>query len=297
MPFWDDLPHDTAATTRSSVVTDTDTAITPTGMTTDQDKAVKLFRAKAWRVPHIIRYVAGSDPLEVVIDRYINWWVRETQRLLLKILSGAFSDATVAAALENDIAIEDGVAAADENKIGFNEIENTIFKLGDQFGMLTGIFMHSVPFQRLRRLDLIDFVPTSEQNPLGAVPGMTNVVPMYMGKRIFVDDGATVVAGSTSGFKYHTYIFGTGAVAFENVPLDAGTPAIELYRRPDLANGGGTSQVITRRYMLIHPRGIKWAGTLTSGNSGPTDAQLEADNWTQAWLTKNIRITRLVTNG
>ena len=292
MPQWDDLPN--GDSNASEVVTDTDDLTTPEGLTTDTDVAVKHFRAKSWRAPNVVRYASGSDPLVVVLDNYIRWWAREVQRLLLKTLTGIFADATVATNLQHDIASEDGDAASAANLVSKKAIETAIFKLGDQFAGLSALVMHSVVLQELRDQDEITFVPVSNQDPIN--PNVTELA-FYQGKRVFVDDNITKTAGTTSGFKYDTYIFGVRAIAFAPVPLETGDFAVEPYRDPRMGKGGGGTEIITRNYFILHPRGIKWGGTLTAGNAGPTDAQISADNYTQVWLTKNIRLVRLRTNG
>jgi hypothetical protein len=282
MPFWADL-----ADTASSVATDTDVAITATGLTTGEDIAVKHFRTKAWNVSPIVKYVAGSDPVAVALARYAEYWVRQEQTLALYSLKGIFSDAAVATALSNDIAGE--VATTDAAKlIGSDAINDTRFLLGDAYAKFTAIIMHSVPFKRLVKLDLIDTVPVSAQNPLA--------MPTYMGLQVLVDDNMTVAAGSTSGSKYHTFLFGQGAFARVDIPLQTEDPNIELYRVPTQGVGAGNTTIITRKYMILHPRGVAYSGSL-AGVVSPSDADLQGDNWTKAFNTKNIRIARLITNG
>lgn len=287
MPFWDDLPNDTGATTRSKVATDDDTAITPAGVTTEKDIAVKLFRTQAFQAAPIVKYAAGDDPVRVILDRYSNWWVREEQRMLLKILSGIFSDSTVATNLSHDISGE--VTTTDAAKlISSDAVLDTQFLLGDAFQKLTAMILHSTVFKRLAKLDLIDNLKESQQDP--------TVIPTYQGKKLLVDDGMTATAGSTSGYKYSTFLFGQGAIARADVPLESTDPNIELFREPLKGTGFGQSTVITRRGLILHPRGIKYGGSLTVAG-GPSDADLAADNWTQVYQTKNIRIARLITNG
>ena len=288
LPFWDDLAHDPdTASTLSSVATDNDTDITPTGVTTGEDIAVKHFRTKSWSVGDIVQYVAGDDPVKTIIGRYAAWWVREMQLILLQSLYGCFSDTGIAAALSHDISTE--VSTTDPARlISSTSIEDTRFLLGDAYAKFTAIIMHSVPFKRLRNLDLIDFLPDSQQNP---------TIPTYMGLRVLVDDTMTKVAGTTSGYKYHTFLFGQGAIAQADIAVPNGL-SIELWRHPLAGTGAGQTDIITRRYFLLHPRGIAYTGSLSSsGAMSPTNVQLAADNWTQAFLTKNIRIARLITNG
>ena len=284
LPFWDDLAHDTGATTRSKVATDDDTAITPAGLTTDKDIAHKQFRTQSWRAASVVKYVAGADPLQVFVDRYVEWWVREEQRLFRSTLKGIFADSTVAANLSNDIAGE--VTTNDATKlIGSDALLDTQFLLGDAYDKLTAVIMHSVPYKRLLKLGMIDTVPDQNQ---------PNAIPTYQGKAVLVDDNMTVVAGSTSGNKYHTLMFGAGAIARVPIPLTGEDLEFEIYRNPTLGTGSGSVQVITRKYFILHPRGIKFTATPAVS---PSDADLEADNWDQVYLTKNIRIARLITNG
>lgn len=286
MPFFDDLPHDLGTSTRSKVATDTDDEIVPAGMTSDKDLAVKNFRTQSFQTASIVKYVAGTDIVQQILARYAKWWQKEEQRLMLKILTGIFADATIATNLSNNIAGEE--ATTDPAKlIGTASIEDTRFLLGDAFQKLTGMVMHSTPFKRLRNLGLVDDVPAQDQN---SEPFST-----YQGLRVLVDDGMTKVAGSTSGFKYHTFLFGPGAFARVDVPLESGDPNIEVVREPKQGTGAGAVDVITRRYFLLHPRGIKYSGSYAGVS--PSDAELEADNWTQVYQTKNIRIARLITNG
>ena len=115
--------------------------------------------------------------------------------------------------------------------------------------------------------------------------------------RVLTDDNMTKTAGTTSGYKYETFLFGQGAFARTEIAMEGEDLPIELYRVPLQGKGAGRTYVITRRYFLLHPRGISNGTSITSGNAGPTYAQLAADNWTQEFLTKNIRIARLITNG
>lgn len=282
MPFWSDL-----ADTASSVATDTDVAITPTGLTVGEDIAVKHFRTKAWNCSPIVKYVAGSDPVALTLSRYVDYWVRQEQTLALYSLKGIFADATMAAALSNDISGE--VATTDPAKlIGSDAINDTRFLLGDAYAKFTAVIMHSVPFKRLVKLDIIDVVPPSQQNPLA--------MPTYMGLQVLIDDNMTVTAGTTSGSRYSTFLFGQGAFARVDIPLQTEDPNVELYRVPTQGVGAGSTTIITRKYMILHPRGVAYSGSL-AGVVSPSDADLQGDNWTKAFNTKNIRIARLITNG
>jgi hypothetical protein len=287
MPFWDDLPHDTGSTTRSKVATDTDDEITPAGITSNEDIAVKEFRTQDFQVAPIVKYVAGDDPANVIVQRYATWWNKEEQRLLLLKLTGAFLNSTIYGNLQNDISTGAPTTNA-ANLISTDAILDTQFLLGDAYEKLTGIIMHSVVFKRLAKLDLIDNLPESQQSPL--------IMPTYQGKKILVDDGMTVYDGTTYK-KYYTYLFGQGAIGRVDIPLQSGDPELELFRNPKAGVGAGMLDIISRRYFILHLRGIKYYDSNMAGVS-PSDAELvDPTNYTQVYLTKNIRIARLVTNG
>lgn len=300
MPFWDDLPHDTAAASRSKVVTDDTTEITPDKLTTDTDIAVKMFRAQSWEAAAIVKHVAGDDPVGRMIERQANWWNREEQRFLLQMLQGIFKTAgPLIGTHQHDISIEDGDAATASNKIAAAAINEARFKLGDAFDRLTGMIMHSTVFKGLDNLGLIDF----ENGPtfIDILTGSEKRMPTYGNVVIFVDDTMTNVAGTTSGFRYSTYLFGAGAFARVKIPVSqfaagAAQNEVVLVQEEKEGTGAGTSNLISRWYGLLHPRGIKFVASVTG--TGPTDAQLvAAASWTKVWLDKNIRIAELITNG
>lgn len=287
MPFWDDLAHDSDATTRSKVPTDDDTNIVDAKVTSGKDIAITNYRTQSWKNQGVVKYKAGADPAQVVLDRYGTWWDREYQRLLLLHLSGVFAT-TLASTHVNDIAIEDGTAATASNLIGFDSIEDSRFKLGDAFDKFTGMMMHSIPYKRLRKLNLIDMVPDSDQKV---------DIPTYNGLRVIVDDKCPRVAGGTSGYKYTTYLFGQGAIAFNPIPLVGEDPNIELYRLPKEGTGAGSTSVITRNKFLMHLRGVKWTNNTLTGLY-PSDAEIALGaNWSKVYDDKNIRVAKLVTNG
>lgn len=300
MPFWDDLPHDAAATSRSKVVTDDTTAITPDNLSTDYDVAAKLFRSQSWETAAIVKYVAGDDPIGRMMERYAAWWSREEQRLMLKTLTGLFASGGALATTHNhDISIEDGNNATDANKISGQAINAARFKLGDAFDMLTAIVMHSTVFQHADDLGLINY----ENGPtfIDVTTGNERRMPTWGNITILVDDGMTTTAGSTSGYKYSTYLFGAGAFARVKIPVSQGPGAslneVVLDVEETEGTGAGTAQLITRWYGILHPRGVRFGGSL-SGVTGPSDTLLEtAGSWTKAFLDKHIRIARLVTNG
>lgn len=289
VPFFEDLPNGSSSGTKSKVVDDTDTSIAPTSITAGKDIAYKLFRAQSWQTANVVKHVVGSDPVQVVLNRYVNWWVKEHQRIALLELSALFDGTSGALKSShlNEIHTEDGNSATSSNFISDDAIQDTRFLLGDSFTDFTAIIMHSAVYKRLEKLDLISFAPPSAQ--------LAQPIPFYHGMRVLVDDTMTSRAGTTSGTVYDTYLFGSGALAF-GVTSPAPDPAIELYQDPRAGNGGGATDIITRNYFVMHPRGVKFSGTVSGVT--PSDTELStATNWTKVYDDKYIRMACLRSNG
>jgi hypothetical protein len=139
--------------------------------------------------------------------------------------------------------------------------------------------MHSDTYNYLKKTDNISF----EKESMGATE-----ITTYRGLRVIVDDKLPKVAGSTSGYKYTTYLFGNGAFALGqgNAPTPTETD------RDSLA---GEDILITRNHFIMHPRGIAYTGV--SVGSSPTNAELAvATAWGRVYERKNVRIAAIIHN-
>jgi len=274
MPYWDNLGGALQYLTDQS-------ALTVNNVTAAQDVAVKHYLGNAWAANDLVKHIAGADPMVHVGNQVAQWWADAIQTdILLASLQGAF-----VAALDpehvHDVAVEATGSQTAATKMSKDNIIAAVGKLGDRWSEITAIAMHSVPFQTLQSLDLIDFEHLSEQNI---------VITRFMGREVIVDDDLPVVAGTTSGFKYTSYCFGRGAFGHgEGVVQD--NRAIEL-DRDSLA---GHDILIQRRHMIVHPRGVAFTGTPAAASVTKTELEL-GTNWTKKWATKNIPIVKLVTN-
>lgn len=277
VPFWKDL------TGNDEVLSDA-SALTPGAITSGQDQAVLHLRGRAWGVNDLAQALSGDDPMGAIAALVAEYWVKREQALLISTLKGVFADnlANDSHDLIHDISIADGNNAADSNLIGASAvIDACALTLGDMADKLTAICMHSVPFSRLQKLNLIDFIPDSD--------GKVNI-PTYLGKRVIVDDGCPTAAGGSSGTVYTTYLFGSGAIA-------RGEGAAPVPVETDRDSLAGNDYLIHRRHFILHPRGVKFTSSSVAG-AAPTNAECEAAaNWDRVYNKKNIRIVTLKTNG
>ena len=110
-------------------------------------------------------------------------------------------------------------------------VTSAIFTLGDAFGGITAIGVHSATFKTMVDNDDIEYIKDST--------GTINI-PYYLGKMVIVDDSSPVVpaggvAEDSTAPKYTTILFGKGAFGFGE-----GSPKIpvELERKASQGNGG-----------------------------------------------------------
>ncbi len=281
IPFFQDLSGDDEVLTSGTGATDS--ALTPDNMTTGRDIAVLWTRGKAWGVEDLAAALAGDDPMAAIADKIINYWNTREQALLIKILDGVFRDNEFndSSDLISDISIADGNNAVDANLISATAVIDAATKLGDMADKLTAIAVHSIPYSRLVKQDLIDFVPDSQ----GKL-----TIPTYLGKRLFVDDTCPKIAGATSGYKYTSYLFGEGAIA-----KGEGSPPVAMETDRDSLKG--LDYLIHRRHFILHPRGIRFLSTSVSADTPSNTEAAYASNWNRVYEKKNIRLVKLVTNG
>lgn len=268
MPFWNDLA-DTEAT---SVAEATD--LTAQGLTTGKDIARKLMRAQMWGANNLAGALSGTDPMAKIGELVADYWVRQDQRIVLAMLKGIFGSASMSGNLL-DISSE----TAGKNVLSGEAFLDAQQLLGDSKDLLTATMMNSYTETFLRKLNLIEYVPVSEQG---------KPIPYFMGKRVIVDDA---VAFDTVTGKGEIFLFGEGAIGQGN-GTDPNIVATEVDR--DAKNSAGIDYLINRRIQLLHPRGIKWTETAVAGEF-PTNAEIgTGTNWSRVYDTKKIRIAKLV---
>lgn len=284
VPFWKDLGDGSDP----NIGNDNPASVaTPDKITSGDDIAIRHNRNKGWSAARLTALIAGDDPMQRIADHTGGWWRRSFNLHLINTLKGVFADnaANDSGDMRNVIGTDDAAAITDAERISAEAVLDTAQTMGDAQGDLALIIMHSVIYNRLNKLNLIDFIPDSR----GEVR-----FPTYLGYRVIIDDRAPAIAGSNRTL-YSTYLLGRGSICFEEVP-----PAypVEVDRLPAQGNGQGVDQLWTRRQYVMHPYGIKWTSSSMAGTS-PTNTELAtAANWDRVYAErKQIALAELVTNG
>jgi len=282
LPFWNDLASD-----EPNISSDDPTSSSESKkITASSDVGVGHHRNQSWSAADLVSALAGDDPMKVIGDRVAGYWARAYQEHLIASVKGVIADnvANDSGDMVYSIATDDAAAVTDAERISATAVIETQQTMGDAGAALAGICLHSVPYSKLRKLNLIDFIPDAR--------GEVNI-PTYLGMRVIVDDGLPAVAG-TNRITYWTVLFGAGAFGWgegrSRVP-------VEVDRDPDAGDGEGVEFLFTRKQYLLHPRGIKFTNTTVAGQS-PTNTESEdADNWDRVYDRKLVRIAVLKTNG
>lgn len=263
MPFWNTPNGD------SDIISETTSSVA-VNFSTGYDQARLHFRSKEWGRTGLSVQLAGSDPFTELGDFLGNYWSTEINKIAINSLKGAFTSGSSLSGSINDIS---ALVSGSELISSLNFVD-TLGLLGDSADNDDlSIVMHSAVKNYLVKLDLIeDYVQGSTVN---------TTMPIFMGHKIVVDDALS----ATNGI-YNTYVCGQGSMA-----LGFGKPDVEdeAFRDPELH----TEKLISRRYMIVHPLGIRWNEASVAAES-PTYAEMAtAANWTKVYDTKNIRIVKL----
>lgn len=260
------IPHFGDLTGDAEVLSDS-AALTPGNITAAKQVAAIIGRGRAWGANDLATVFAGADPAAAILDRVAEYWSRQMQAELIQILSGVFSAASMSG-LISDIS-----AGASETVRAFNAstfIDATQL-LGDAKSNVSAVAMHSATEAYLAKQQLIVYETTA---------GKSDRISYYLGKRIIVDDGLPVAAGT-----YTSYIFGAGAVGYAEGVV--GDKDIENDR--DIL--AGENVFTMRRRFILHPRGIKWQGT--PAGDFPTRTELSTGtNWLRVFDVKQIPIVQ-----
>jgi hypothetical protein len=279
IPYWKDLTGD--ADVPSETVADTVTAIA-----TDKMIVIRQIRNKAWGANALSAALAGDNPIEAIKSRVAGFWAKYFQTNLIHCLTGVFADnaADDSSDLIVDISTEDGAAATSANKISATQTIEAIMKQGDHFSDLITIAVHSVTYATMVKNDLIDYVKDSTTNML---------IPYYIGLRVIVNDDLPKTAGSTSGYKYTSYLFKRGSVGFGENP--GVIVPVELYRNPTV--GGGLDELYTRRQFAFAPLGFSWNKSSNTAISPAHSDLYAATSWDRVYNLKNTGVVSIVSNG
>lgn len=288
VPMWNDLD----SSVRPNLSDATDTLGTPGKIGTIFFDARNAYLNKGWGVADLAAELAGatkgngSGPMGRIKNRFATYWNRQFQYRIIAICKGLLlkNVATNGGDMRYNIAAEATGSVSAATKISSDALVEACFTMGDKFDNLKAIALHSAIYKTLVKQDLITF----HKNSTGTLD-----IPTYLGRRVIVDDGLPVRAGTTSGLVYTCILFGAGAIGYGVGSPE--TPA-EVDRIAAGGNGGGLENIWERVTWMIHPAGWHWTDSSVAGASA-TEAELAlAANWSRILDRKNTPMAFLDVN-
>lgn len=240
----------------------------------------------SWSTMDLAVELALQDPSGAITGRIGQFWATTNERRLIQSMVGVLADnvANDSGDMVVDIATDAVGAPVAAELISADAIIDAEQTSGDHQAGFGVIAMHSVPYSRLRKQQLIDFVRDADNNTLFAT---------YGGKRVVVDDSLPAVSGSNR-ITYTSIIFGVGSVAMGEGRVE--NPS-EMDRLASAGNGAGQTVIHSRRADIIHPLGFSFTSASVAGQSATLAELATATNWNRVWERKNVPFAFLKTNG
>lgn len=240
----------------------------------------------SWSTMDLAVELALQDPSGAITGRIGQFWATTNERRLIQSMVGVLADnvANDSGDMVVDIATDAVGAPVAAELISADAIIDAEQTSGDHQAGFGVIAMHSVPYSRLRKQQLIDFVRDADNNTLFAT---------YGGKRVVVDDSLPAVSG-VNRITYTSIIFGVGSVAMGEGRVE--NPS-EIDRLASAGNGAGQTVIHSRRADIIHPLGFSFTSASVAGQSATLAELATATNWNRVWERKNVPFAFLKTNG
>lgn len=264
---------------------------TPNKIKSGREIQVRCSRNNSWGSADLLDSLVSPDPLDAIYNLVAGYRARVLQRQVVALVKGIYAmnaadpvttGNAASTHTKNDMTHDISGSSFSDGVTNFNPAAFILAAgtMGDSMEELTMVMMHSIVYQRLQLLNLIDFIPDSR----GEV-----MIKTYMGREVIVDDG---IPYNPATHVTEVWLFGAGALQY-----GAGSPKVpvETKRDPDAYNGGGAETLFNRWENIIHCVGHAWVGT--AGEGGPTNAELStAANWARVFPErKQIRMARLIT--
>ena len=283
LPFWKDID----STVAPNLSNDNPANLaTPDKIVQGEQSARKAFLNKGLSATDLASEIAmGPLAMEHIRNRVDTYWLRQWQRRLIASCNGVLADNVAANGSDMvvNVAVESTGSQTATTRFNRDSFTDAVYTMGDAAESLRAIAVHSAVMKQMVKNDDIVYIPDS----MGQL-----TIPTYMGLRVIVDDGLPVVAGTTSGFKYTSVIFGEGAFGWgDGAPINP----VEVERNADQGNGAGIETLWTRKTWLLHPFGYKNTGTPAAVSFSLAELAA-ATTWERVIERKNVPISFLVTN-
>lgn len=283
LPFWNDIDPTVGPNLSSD---DPAVFAAAAKVAQGEQSSRKAFLNKGLSATDLASELAmGPRAMEHIRARMDTYWMRQWQRRLIASANGVLADNIAANSgdMVKNVASESIAGQSATTKFNRDAFTDAVYTMGDAAEQLRAIAVHSRVMAQMVKNDDIVYIPDSQ----GQL-----TIPTYMGLRVIVDDGLTVTAGTTDGFKYTSVLFGPGAFGYgEGVP----NVPVEVERSESAGNGAGVETLWTRKTWILHPFGFKNTGTPAATSFSLTELAA-ATTWERVVERKNVPMAFLITN-
>lgn len=275
IPHFNDLAGD------SEILSDV-TGLTAAVIGGSTQIGVRNLRGRAWQSSDLAAELAGDDPMFAIARRTGEYWVRDTQAVMISILNGLFGAGGPLASSH--------VAGGTGTALSGSAMIDAISTLGDAGQDLAAVAMHSAAYYHLIKNDLI--IPSGQTAQIDSrVSAERAEFGTYLGRPVIVDDTLPINAGAGTGGGagedvYNLYFFGAGSMVYSEI-----LPKTPVETDRDVLRG--IEVLVNRKEYMLHPVGLSWTGS-AAGNS-PTNAEFATPgNWSKVFTDdRNIKIVNL----
>ena len=291
LPYWGDL--DASVEPNYSNDQYQDIAV-PQKIASGSLKARNVHLNEGWGVMSLVQELAASDPFARIAARLDTYWRQEAELRLVATLKGLLADNIADNA--GDMRIDLAATA-----LTANAIIDAQATMGDAFGDLAGVVMHSKLYFAMAKAGL------TAETPSATATGLRNRT--IMGLPVIVNDKA--MTATVSAVAKNVAVF-LGRDAFAYGMSEPGgvvargfetSYALEYDREAARGNGGGADTLWSRRNMIVHPLGYDFTSTSITGNGTETLARgagwtdlANPVNWVRRAGRKQVPISFLLVN-
>lgn len=281
-PSWRDLANEEENTSND----DPADKSTPSKTGSLNEVQVRLSRNFSWSTMDLSGTLAGSDPMQSIASRVAYYWTRRQQALFIATAQGVFANdalPTDANHIQNEMTLDVSGASFVNGVTNFTTegYLDALQTMGDAQKKLGVMMVHSVVLTRMKKNNLIDFIPDARGEVL---------IPTFQGKLVIEDD--SMPHDKTTGL-FDTWIFGAGAFRFGS---GSAPVPVAVERDESAGHGGGQEILYNRVEWCMAPAGYAYIGSLAE-KGGPKNAVIkQANSWQRVFPErKQIKMVRYVT--
>lgn len=260
---------------------------TPDKIGTGKQVARRLHLNNAWQTANLVASTLGSEnPMQVIASQTADYWRQRFAARIQALTLGIYNEnvANGSSDMILDASTEDGDNATAANRWDFGGFVDARATMGENASRLSLLAVHPQTMAQMIKQQSIEYIQESETGVL---------IPTYNGYRLVEDKKLPVIAGTTSGLRYVSVLYGQGAIGYADgmATRPVATEYDEL-----AADGAGVETLVERKQWMFHPEGYQWLEANVAGGS-PTVAEFEDEsNWQRNFERANVRMAFYVHN-